>query len=114
MFSNTQLKFVSNSKLFQLAKESRERNNIEHKNYLLNYQRNQKENFFVIKEFTIEINIPFRKGNQETVEETMEEFHKPKKTDIYKENKLNNIDMQSYHLLRETLSFQKPISTEIS
>ena len=44
----------------------------------------------------------------------MEEFHKPKKTDIYKENKLNNFDMQSYHLLRETLSFQKPTSTKIS
>ena len=38
MFSNTQLKFVSNSKLFQLAKENRERNNIEHKNYFLKKQ----------------------------------------------------------------------------
>ena len=35
----------------------------------------------------IEINIPFRKGNQEIAEETMKEFHKPKKMDIYKENK---------------------------
>ena len=104
---------MSNSKLFQLAKESKERNNIEHKNYLLNYQRNQIENFFVIIEFTIEINTPFSKGNQETAEETMEEFHRPKKTEIYKENKLNNINMQNYHLLRETLSFQKPMSTEI-
>ena len=74
---------LSNSKLFQLAKESKERNNIKHKNYLLNCQRNQIENFFVIIEFTIEITTPFRKGNQETVEETMEEFHKPKKMDIY-------------------------------
>ena len=39
----------------------------------------------------------------------MEEFHRPKKTDIYiyiyKENKLNNINMQNYHLLKEILSF---------
>ena len=48
----------------------------------------------------IEINIPFKKGNQEIAEETMEEFHKPKKIDIYKKT---NINMQSYHLLRETL-----------
>ena len=59
----------------------------------------------------IEINIPFKKGNQEIAEETMEEFHKPKKTDIYKKT---NINMQSYHLLRETLLFQKAMSTEIS
>ena len=66
----------------------------------------------------IEINSPFRKGNQETTEETMEEFHRLKKTDIYiyiyKENKLNNINMQNYHLLKETLSFQKPMGTKIS
>ena len=62
----------------------------------------------------IEMNSPFRKGNQETTEETMEEFHRPKKMDIYKENKLNNINMQNYHLLKETLSFQKPMSTKIS
>ena len=31
----------------------------------------------------IEITTPFRKQNQETVEETMEEFHRPKKIDIY-------------------------------
>ena len=73
---------LSNFKLFQLAKESKERNNIKLKNYLLNCQRNQIENFFVIIEFTIEITTPFRKGNQETVEETME-FHKTKKMDIY-------------------------------
>ena len=46
-------------------------------------QRNQIENFFVIIEFMIEMNSPFRKGNQETTEETMEEFHRPKKMDIY-------------------------------
>ena len=33
---------------------------------------------------------------------------------IYKENKLNNINMQNYHLLKETLSFQKPMSTKTS
>ena len=48
----------------------------------------------------IEINIPFRNGNQEIAKETMEEFHKPKKMDIYKKT---NINMQRYHLLRETL-----------
>ena len=31
----------------------------------------------------IEINTPFKKVNQETVEETMEEFHRPKRADIY-------------------------------
>ena len=29
------------------------------------------------------MNSPFRKGNQETTEETKEEFHRPKKMDIY-------------------------------
>ena len=79
MFSNAQVKFVSNSKLFQLAKESKERNT---KIICLLSEKPNRE-FFVIIEFTIKINSPFRKGNQETTEETMEEFHRPKKTDIY-------------------------------
>ena len=75
---------MSNSKLFQLPKESKERNNIYRTQKLFAYcQTNQIEIFFFIIEFTIEINSPFRKGNQETIEETMEEFHRPKKTDIY-------------------------------